>query len=89
MTTKYFNNKWMQYLQPGYSGMDANNPIVIRYLDDEFEKEVKVNPSFSFGEIKLKFGDIRIYANSDKIENWEKEINKMLGNREVKFWELK
>lgn len=80
MTIDDFNNKWSDYLGDGHYGMDINIPSVISFLDSEFENEIKVNSSFKFFQIKLKFEMCTIYAESAKTNFWQDEINKMLGN---------
>jgi len=78
MTLTEFNEKWKEYLEDGFYGLTIHDEDVIKYIDNEFEKEIKVNPSFIYSQIKLKFGTSRVYANSDKIFEWENEINKIL-----------
>lgn len=80
MTTKEFNEKWDKYLIDGFYGMTIEHPQVIEYLDNEFTKEIDVNPSFNYAQIKLKFGTSRVYANSDKTLIWENEINKIISD---------
>lgn len=80
MTTNEFNEKWGGYLEPRFYGLAIEHPQVIAYLDSEFTKEVVVNPSFSYAQIKMKFGTSRVYANSDKTSCWEDEINKLIKN---------
>lgn len=72
-----FNRKWNKYLVASY-GMDIEHSLVIAYLDAEFTKEVKINPSFNYRQIKLKFGTCRIYANSSKTSIWEKEVDRIV-----------
>lgn len=36
------------YLKEGAPGMDINDEMVIKYLDQEFSKEVVLNPLFVF-----------------------------------------
>lgn len=78
MTSDEFNEKWGKYLEDGYYGMAIEDEEVIKYLDEEFAKEVQVNPDFSYSQIKLKFGSSRIYVNSGKAYNWEDQVNKIL-----------
>ena len=78
MTSNEFNNKWDKYLEDGFYGMSIEHPQAIEYLDKEFAEEIKVNPSFSYAQIKMKFSNIRIYANSDKTSFWENEMNKLI-----------
>jgi hypothetical protein len=78
MTTKEFNEKWAQYLEPKFYGLDIGLPEVITYLDKEFEEEVKENPNFTYSQIKIKFGFSRVYAETSKALEWEKHINSIL-----------
>ncbi len=77
-----FNEKWSKYLEQGHYGIDIGNLLVIDYLDNEFEKKIQNNLTFSYSQIKLKFGMARVYANSNKTNLWENEINKILGDKE-------
>lgn len=79
-----FNKKWSKYLENGHYGLVINNQEVIDYLDKEFEKEVKQNPNFTYSQIKLKFGYSRVYASTDKIFEWEDEIDNILNSPSFK-----
>ena len=78
MTSEDFNKKWNKYLEDGFYGMSIEHLQVIEYLDKEFTKEIEVNPSFNYAQIKMKFGSSRVYANSDKTSDWEDEINRLV-----------
>lgn len=78
MTSDEFNIKWDKYLEKGFYGMSIAHTQVIEYLDKEFTEEIKVNPSFNYCQIKIKFGSSRVYANSDKTLAWENEIDKLI-----------
>lgn len=78
MTVKEFDKKWEEYQEEGHYGLAIYDKRVTKYLDKEFTKEIKVNASFSFSQIKLKFGTSRVYANSEKTSIWENKINKIL-----------
>lgn len=77
MTSNEFNQKWSKYLEEGFYGLTIEHPKVIEYLDEEFAKEIKTNPSFTYAQIKMKFGTSRVYANSDKTSIWEEKIDKL------------
>ena len=81
MTSTEFNEKWSKYLEVGFYGMAIENEDVIEYLDCEFEKEIKTNPSFNYAQIKMKLNTSRVYANSDKTNEWEFEINRLVNAR--------
>ena len=78
MTSNDFNKKWNKYLKNGFYGMAIEHPKVIEYLDKEFTKEIEVNPSFNYAQIKMKFGTSRVYANSEKTSIWEKEVDELV-----------
>jgi hypothetical protein len=78
MTSNEFNEKWNKYLEDGFYGMAIEHPKAIEYLDNEFTKEIEVNPSFNYAQIKMKFGTSRVYANSDKTSVWEDEVNRLV-----------
>ena len=75
MTNIEFNIKHINYLKNGTSGMDITHNKIIKYLDKEFTKEIKINPSFMFSQIKIKLGTTRIYTNSNKNRDWEEVID--------------
>jgi hypothetical protein len=78
MTAQQFNDKYSEYLEEGHYGLDIHNEKVINYLDKEFSKEVLINPNFNYAQIKTKFSFVRVYANSDKTDEWEKHIKEIL-----------
>ena len=78
MTSNEFNEKWNKYLEDGFYGMAIKHPKVIEYLDKEFTKEIEVNPSFNYAQIKMKFGTSRVYANSEKTSIWKKEVDRLV-----------
>jgi hypothetical protein len=78
MTSDEFNKKWNKYLEDGFYGMAIEHPQVIEYLDKEFTKEIEINPSFNYAQIKMKFGTSRVYTNSEKTSIWEEEVNKLV-----------
>lgn len=73
-----FDEKWKEYLEDGFYGLAIDDPQVIKYLDEEFTKEIEVNPSFKYAQIKMKFNMCRVYADSDKTSIWEKEIDRLI-----------
>jgi len=78
MTVDEFNDKWSNNLEEGYYGLAINHPKVIKYLDKEFEEEVKTNPNFTFSQIKTKWGYVNVYTDSPNRSKWENEITKLL-----------
>ena len=79
MTSNEFNEKWNKYLEDGFYGMAIEHPKVIQYLDKEFTREVESNNSFTYSQIKMKFGKSRVYANSERVLEWEQEIDRLVG----------
>lgn len=75
MASYEFNQKWKIYLKAGFYGMDISNEKVIKYLDEEFLKEIKLNSFFKYSQIKMKCGNIRINADSIKTKEWENVID--------------
>lgn len=75
-----FNQKYKDYLEPRFYGLEIGDPDVIYYLDQEFEKEIKQNPTFQYSQIKLKFGRTVIYCNKelDAVRKWEEKIDGIL-----------
>jgi len=80
MTNVEFNIKYKNYLKEGSYGMDITDNNIINYLDKEFSKEIKINPSFMFSQIKIKLGTTRIYTNSNKNREWEELIDSVYLN---------
>ena len=77
MTAEEFNKKYSAYLEERHYGLDIDHPEVVDYLDKEFEKEIEKNPAFQYSQIKMKFGSSRVYTTSDKISEWETEIDRI------------
>lgn len=78
MTSGEFNEKWKIYLKEDACGLQINDERVIKYLDEEFSKEVILNHLFIFSQIKIKFGTARVYANSSRKTLWEQAIDRIL-----------
>ena len=78
MTADEFNNKWKDHLETGHYGMSIEIQGVVEFMDSEFEKEVLVNPAFTFSQIKRKYGMARVYTSSDKDSMWELVIDEIL-----------
>ena len=75
---KIFNKKWEPYLIEGFQGLDIDNKLVIKYLDCQFENEIKFNPNFQYKQIKIKCGSCRIYASSSNVEKWKTKIDEII-----------
>ena len=79
MTTKEFNEKYNEYLEPCHYGLDISNPILIEWLDDKFQEFIK-RPEFKYFQIKEKFGRGRFYCEGltiDEINEVESKITKL------------
>jgi len=62
MTAREFNQKWAQFLEPGYYGLAIDSPSVCEYLDKVFEGLTKI-PGFEYSQIKTKFEYSSFYSN--------------------------
>ena len=78
-TSEQFNEKYKNYLENGFSGLQLGNEEVIEYLNKQFEELIKL-PDFKYSQIKGKFNWFCFYCegvSSEKraeIENKIKEI---------------
>ena len=78
MKTTEFNRKWSSRIKDNIP-LQVNNPIVTKYLDDEFDKEVKKDKEFIIFEVKAKKGCSRVYTtNSRKNWAWAERIDSIL-----------
>jgi hypothetical protein len=79
MNRESFNEKYKDYLSDLFDGLMLDNEEVVKYLDGEFEKLIKI-PSFKYYQIKGKFNWFSFYADNlpagkrQEIENKIKEI---------------
>lgn len=75
-----FNEKWKSHLEKGHYGLDIENENVINYLDKKFKLLLKDFPNFEYSQIKLKFGQARVYMEPFEINTreMEQEINNIL-----------
>ncbi len=76
MTSEEFNQKYKDFLEEGYYGLDIDNDDFTNWLDDKFQKFIK-NPNFSYSQIKAKFGMGRFYCEGLSIEEIEEVENKI------------
>lgn len=63
MTLKEFNNKYKDYIEEGFDGLEFDIPEVTKFLDDIFENVLTKIPGFQYSQIKLKFNMTRFYTN--------------------------
>ena len=61
MDSHTFNEKYKPYLKKGYSGLSFSIPIMVNYLDKEFEELIKI-PGFLYTQIKGKFNWFCFYG---------------------------
>ena len=82
-----FNNKWESHLSEGHYGMDIGDQKVADYLNREFTALEIFVPDFKYQQIKMKFGQSRVYLSSNNFDNvnlhkfacvLEKRINELL-----------
>ena len=80
MTPEQFDQKWKNHLEPGHYGLDITHPDVITYLDQKFTQLQEEFPNFQYSQIKLKFGQARVYMEPPQIKTHEieQDINQIL-----------
>lgn len=85
MTTREFNEKWINYLEEGFYGLAIPLESVVKYLDDIFENELTKDPNFRYTQIKMKFNWSCFYSNApiEVRERIESNINKLVKEYEV------
>jgi hypothetical protein len=80
MTASEFNDKYVEFLEPGFYGLAIEDGDIVEYLDGRFEILAK-ELGFSYSQIKLKFGSARVYLSydfHDEALEMEKYINENL-----------
>lgn len=82
MKSNEFNEKWKNYLTEGFYGLDLEHEEAIKYLDNVFCDEIKLNATFRYSQIKIKFGKCRIYAtiDLDKKNKWEITVDSIISH---------
>jgi len=83
MTAKEFNNKYKDYLEKGFHGLDISNEKVVNCLDKHFEQIIKNNMyAFKYSQISLEHGYCCIYCNAlpTIVVHLEREIDQILKN---------
>ena len=68
-TCKEFNEKYVNWLEPGFYGLAIDDEDVVNYLDTHFTLFVQQHSNFSYAQIKTKFSSVRFYCTgpSEKI----------------------
>ena len=63
MTNQEFNEKYKNYLEKGWGGMEAGNSKLIDWFDKLFTSIlIKENKDFKYQQIKIKFGYVIFYS---------------------------
>jgi hypothetical protein len=65
-TNREFNDKYKDYLEEGYYGMDISEPSVIIYVDQIFNDLTQI-PGFKYEQIKTKYGLAKVYTNLEEL----------------------
>lgn len=71
LTCQDFNEKYSEYLEKGYNGLDLYEQEAIDYLDKEFQELIKI-PGFKYHQIKSKFNLFCFYATGP---TWQKRMD--------------
>ena len=64
MTQKEFNEKYKDFIEEGYSGMELINETLIWYIDKMMKTLIKI-PEFKLHTITYKFGSYYFRSNQD------------------------
>lgn len=89
MTQDEFNDKYSDYLEDGFFGLDmgrAATDEIVEFLDKLFEDVLTKIPGFTYSQIKTKFGYARFYTNIWSVELMtivEQRLNELLGKVKV------
>ncbi len=76
MNIEQFNEKYKDFLEEGYYGLEFGDEEFIFWLDKQFLEFIKV-PGFKYSQIKSKFGMGRFYCEGitpEKIKEVEEKI---------------
>ena len=81
-----FNEKYKEFLSPGHSGLEIDNELVIKFLDQVFENYLIKAENFRYYQIKIKYNRVRFYSSLDVdilgaalVDLIEDKINNLLG----------
>jgi hypothetical protein len=75
--------KYKEYIPNGWYGFGLGYPTPsnwVKVLDEILELLTKTDPEFEIHQIKIKYGGIRFYVESEKIEDLD-EIEELIENR--------
>jgi len=79
----YFINKYHNYIDNGHYGFSIGTPIVPEWneiIEKILDLCIKTDPDFKIQQIKLKFGMMCFYVQSNVIEDVQ-EIEKLIMNK--------
>lgn len=62
MTAKEFNEKYAEYIEEGFYGLEVDIEPITQWLDGIMNILIKI-PDFKICQIKLKFDMFRFYSN--------------------------
>lgn len=68
----YFINKYRKYISPGHYGFSIGTPTNIKWnelMDELLEYCILKDPDFQINQIKIKFGFMCFYVESEVIED--------------------
>lgn len=68
MTKEEFNEKYKDYIEEGYPGMELTNKTLIWYIDKAFEDIVKI-PNFKLKKITYEFGSYYVNSNLNGLDD--------------------
>ena len=61
MTHQEFNQKYKDFLEEGFYGLEIDIPELTDWLDEKFEQFI-LKPGFKYSQIKSKFNSGRFYC---------------------------
>jgi DNA-binding HxlR family transcriptional regulator len=80
MTQLEFNEKYSDYIEEGFWGLEFNIPIITEYLDKLFQEDLIHREGFKFSQIKVKFNWLCFYADGitrEEQTKFEQELKKL------------
>lgn len=79
MTSTEFNQKYEKYLEEDHYGLGFDIPEFTEWIDKKFEDFIK-EPTFTYSQIKAKFGHGRFYCygiSDEEIQEVEDKITEL------------
>jgi hypothetical protein len=68
----YLFNKYRSNIPPGWYGFALGNPIIpewVAIIEKALDVMIEVDPNLEIHQVKIKFGGVRFYVESKKIED--------------------